>query len=160
VGAGVAHRERFSFGGAPEHERHFQQKGLGELLPANLRAPRRRIPKIPQETGIRFALRFRDCYARCLGAPLHQCSYRFAHCGRIVVYRLMPEQRQASSRSSRLMSYQSYVQRAQHSVDSTYFTCSRRSSLHARQESWKRVHDTRPPPEVIMTGQGSGGLRT
>jgi len=51
VGKNPASRT-LSLGRASQHQRHFQQHGGHESLPRDLRAPHRRIPEIPQKSGI------------------------------------------------------------------------------------------------------------
>src|SRR5712692_1196438 len=94
----IPHRKHFPFGSPPQHQRHFQQHGRRQFLPANLRAPRRRIPEVPQKSGIRL----RRSFLPRLGIHPHHRSYRFAHVRRcIVVQRLTREQpRQGRSAGS------------------------------------------------------------
>src|SRR5439155_22512513 len=54
VRARIPHRKHFPLGSSAEHQRHFQQHCRNELLPANLRTPRRRIPEIPKKSRIRL----------------------------------------------------------------------------------------------------------
>src|SRR5713226_7631256 len=98
VRARIPHRKHFPFGSPPQHQRHFQQHGRRQFLPANLRAPRRRIPEVPQKSGIRL----RRSFLPRLGIHPHHRSYRFAHVRRcIVVQRLTREQpRQGRSAGS------------------------------------------------------------
>jgi len=73
--ARIAHGKRPALRRSPQNQRHLQQHRRNQLLPANSRTPRRRIPKIPQESSIRLAFQFlgRDAI------PLQNCSHRFAH---------------------------------------------------------------------------------
>src|SRR5712664_3683758 len=80
----IPHRKHFPLGRSAKHQRHLEQHRRNEILPANLRAPHRRIPEVPQKSGIRL---------RRLGIHPQHSSYRLAHGRRrIVVYRLAPEQ--------------------------------------------------------------------
>src|SRR5260370_1836854 len=85
--ARIPHRKRFPLGGPAQHQRHFQEHRRRQLPPANLRAPRRRVPKIPHKSGIRLS---RTLLVRLSIHPHHR-PYRFAHGRRrIVVYRAAP----------------------------------------------------------------------
>src|SRR5262249_29583584 len=86
--AGIAHRKRFSVAPSPQNERHFQQHRGHQLLAVNFFAPHRRIPEIPQKSGIRSSRNL----LRRLGfhADFHFCF--FAHCLCIVVYGVPPPQ--------------------------------------------------------------------
>jgi len=81
VRARIPHRKRFPLGGSAKHQRHLQEHCRHELLPRNLGAPHRRIPKIPQK----FRIRLRRSLLRRLSIHPHHRPYRFAH-GRIVVW--------------------------------------------------------------------------
>src|SRR6266478_4166755 len=80
---GIPHRKYFSLGGSAKHQRHFQEHGLDQLLPTNLCASRRRIPEIPQESGIRLS---RSLLRRLGIHPRHR-SYCFAHRPRLLYRR-------------------------------------------------------------------------
>src|SRR5882724_496457 len=89
VRARVPHRKHFPFGGSAKHQRHFQEHRRNKFLSGDLRAPHRRLPKIPQESRIRL----RRTLLRRLSIHPHHRSYRFAHRRRrIVVYRFAPQQ--------------------------------------------------------------------
>jgi len=57
-----------------EHQRHFQQHRRHEPLPANLRAPHRRIQK-----STKSRIRLSRSFLRYLGIHPHHRPYRFAH---------------------------------------------------------------------------------
>jgi hypothetical protein len=66
VRTGVAHRKRLSLARPPQNQRHFQQNCFCQILSVNLLTPHRRIPEVPQKSGIRLRRVLRQPFHRIL----------------------------------------------------------------------------------------------